>query len=50
MTERHLTILQVNDLHGYVEPHPEVFRGSGHFDYRTCGGLARIASVFKPPA
>ena len=47
MTERHLTILQVNDLHGYVEPHPEVFRGSGHFDYRTCGGLARIASVFK---
>lgn len=47
MTERRLTILQVNDLHGYLEPHPEVFRGRGRFDYRTCGGLARIASIFK---
>ncbi len=46
MTERRLTILQVNDLHGYLEPHPEVFRGSGQFDYRTCGGLARIAGIF----
>ena len=47
MTERQLTILQINDLHGYLEPHPEVFRGRGRFDYRTCGGLARIASIFK---
>ena len=47
MTERHLTILQLNDLHGYLEPHPEVFRGQGKFNYRTCGGLARIASIFK---
>ncbi|WP_418317241.1 bifunctional metallophosphatase/5'-nucleotidase [Piscinibacter sakaiensis] len=47
MNDRRLTILQVNDLHGYLEPHPEVFRGSGSFDYRTCGGLARIASIFK---
>ena len=43
MTERRLTILQINDLHGYLEPHPEVFRGRGKFNYRTCGGLARIA-------
>jgi 2',3'-cyclic-nucleotide 2'-phosphodiesterase (5'-nucleotidase family) len=27
MTERHLTILQINDLHGDLEPHPEAFRG-----------------------
>jgi len=47
MTERHLTILQINDLHGYLEPHPEVFRGRGKFTYRTCGGLARIASIFQ---
>ena len=47
MTERHLTILQINDLHGYLEPHPEAFRGQGKFNYRTCGGLARIASIFK---
>lgn len=44
---RHLTLLQVNDLHGYLEPHPEAFRGRGKFNYRTCGGLARIASIFK---
>lgn len=47
MTERHLTILQLNDLHGYLEPHPEVFRGRGRFDYRTAGGLARIATIFE---
>ena len=47
MTERHLTILQINDLHGYLEPHPEAFRGQGRFNYRTCGGLARIAGIFK---
>jgi hypothetical protein len=47
MTGRRLTILQLNDLHGYLEPHPEAFRGRGKFDYRTCGGLARIASIFK---
>jgi sulfur-oxidizing protein SoxB len=47
MTERHLTILQINDLHGYLEPHPEAFRGRGKFNYRTCGGLARIATIFK---
>jgi len=47
MSERKLTILQINDLHAYLEPHPEVFRASGGFQYDTCGGLARIASVFK---
>ena len=47
MTERRLTILQINDLHGYLEPHPEAFRGRGKFSYRTCGGLARIAGIFK---
>lgn len=47
MSKRHLTILQLNDLYGYLEPHPEVFRGRGRFNYRACGGLARIASIFK---
>ena len=47
MTERKLTILQINDLPGYIEPHPEVFRARGGFRYQTCGGLARIASVFR---
>lgn len=47
MSERKLTILQINDLHGYLEPHPEVFRVRGGFKYATCGGLARIATIFK---
>lgn len=47
MTERKITLLQINDLHGYIEPHPEVFRGRGRFSYQTCGGLARIATVFR---
>lgn len=29
MPTRQLSILQINHLHGYVEPHPEVFRGRG---------------------
>ena len=45
MSQRHLSILQINDLHGYLEPHPEVFRGRGQFNYRTCGGLARMIGV-----
>ncbi len=47
MPTRTLTILQLNDLHGYIEPHPEVFHGAGGSRYRTCGGLARIATVFR---
>ena len=47
MSDHCLTILQLNDLHGYQEPHPEVFRGACGFHYRTCGGLARIARVFR---
>ena len=47
MARRQLTILQVNDLHGYLEPHPEVFHGAGQNHYETCGGLARIAAIFR---
>ncbi len=28
MTERPLTILQINDLHGYLEPHPDTVHGT----------------------
>ena len=47
MSERELTLLQVNDLHGYLEPHPEVLRARGGFRYQTCGGVARIATLFE---
>jgi len=33
----------MNDIHGYLEPHPEVFWGGRGFEYRTSGGIARIA-------
>lgn len=42
-----LTILQINDLHGYIEPHAEVLREADHMVWKTMGGLARIATAFK---
>jgi sulfur-oxidizing protein SoxB len=41
-----LTILQLNDLHGYIEPHVELVRTGEGAHYRQMGGLARIATVF----
>ena len=44
---RSLTILQINDLHGYLEPHAEMIRtGDGSF-YKELGGLSRIATAFR---
>ena len=42
-----VTILQMNDTHGYLEPHPELFWESGGAAYRTAGGYARIGALFK---
>ena len=42
-----ITILQMNDTHGYLEPHPELFWESGGETYRTAGGYARISALFK---
>ena len=44
---RRLTLLQLNDLHGYVEPHPELVREGGDWRFATLGGLARIATLFR---
>ncbi|EYB66807.1 hypothetical protein DEIPH_ctg069orf0008 [Deinococcus phoenicis] len=41
-----LTLLQLNDLHAYLEPHPEVFWEAGQPMVRTAGGLARIKVYF----
>jgi 2',3'-cyclic-nucleotide 2'-phosphodiesterase (5'-nucleotidase family) len=47
MSNRNLTIIQVNDTHGYLEPHPElVWRGDAA-TYPLMGGYARIASILK---
>ena len=42
----HITLLQINDLHGYLEPHPELFELTLDAPWRSGGGIARIASVF----
>ena len=43
---RSLTLLQLNDLHGYLEPHAEIIRRDGADVFADMGGLARIASAF----
>ena len=44
---KHLTILQVNDSHGYFELHPELYWAGDKACYRKAGGYARIATLFK---
>lgn len=42
-----ITILQINDTHGYLEPHPELFWTGTQPEYRTSGGYARLLALFK---
>ena len=41
-----ITLLQINDTHGYLEPHVEHFWNGDHAEYRTAGGYARIKTIF----
>lgn len=41
-----LTILQINDLHGYLEPHAEFVRTADGMECQRLGGLARIGGLF----
>lgn len=43
--QRKLTILQINDTHGYLEPHPELVWSEGGPSYPVMGGYARIATL-----
>ena len=43
---RSLSILQLNDLHGYTRPHPELVRPDGTWTMTELGGLSRIAGLF----
>ena len=43
----HLTLLQMNDSHGYLEPHQELFYAGDRQEYRVAGGYARIAALFE---
>lgn len=40
-----LTLLQVNDVHGYLDVHPELFWETGQPTYRLAGGYARLATL-----
>ena len=43
----HLTLLQMNDSHGYLEQHPELFWAGDRAEYRMAGGYARIAALIE---
>ena len=45
--QNNLTILQINDLHGYIEPHVEMILTADGPAYPERGGLARIVSAFN---
>ena len=42
-----MTLLQINDVHGYLEPHPEVFVEGDHRHIETLDGYARISAFFQ---
>lgn len=42
-----LTILQINDTHGYLEEHQEIFWEGRRARHRVVGGFARISGYFK---
>jgi 2',3'-cyclic-nucleotide 2'-phosphodiesterase (5'-nucleotidase family) len=44
---KNLTILQLNDSHGYFELHPELYWADGKAGYIKAGGYARITTLFK---
>lgn len=45
MADEKLALLQLNDSHAYLEPHPEVFWEDSGPTFRTAGGYARIAGI-----
>jgi len=40
-----LSIAYINDVHGYLEPHPELFYKGGTEITETAGGFSRIVSI-----
>ena len=47
MPQTRLTIIQINDTHSYLEPHPELVWSGSKASYLTLGGYARIASLLN---
>lgn len=46
-TRRKITLLQVNDTHGYLEPHPELVWHGANPQFPILGGYARIAGYLN---
>ena len=46
-TATRLTVLQINDVHGYLEPHTELTWGASGAEFIDLGGYSRIASLFR---
>lgn len=44
---RQFTLVQINDTHGYIEPHPELVWTADGAAFPEMGGYARIASLLK---
>lgn len=42
-----LSIAYLNDVHGYLEPHPEVFFEAEKREIKTAGGYSRIYSLIN---
>jgi len=47
MTSGALTLVQVNDVHGYLEPHPELVWHGAEARFPMLGGYARIAGYVE---
>lgn len=47
VNKKSLTVIQVNDSHGYFEIHQELFWKGNQEIYRPLGGYSRIASLVK---
>lgn len=47
MTKKELTIIQMNDTHGYIEAHWEHFYQGNHSTYSKMGGYARIKAYLE---
>jgi 2',3'-cyclic-nucleotide 2'-phosphodiesterase (5'-nucleotidase family) len=47
MEKRVLTIVQINDTHGYLDAHQELFWEGGGCSHRVVGGYARMSGLLK---
>ena len=47
MSSGRFTLIQQNDIHAQLEPHPELFRRHGTAEYRPTGGIAAAATIVK---